>query len=48
MWFDVYGHQTRQNTKKPQQNNFYCSTYSVRRYAGLLDSHALISRPLPA
>ena len=27
MWFDVYGHQTRQNTKKPQQNDFYCSTY---------------------
>ena len=24
MWFDVYGHQTRQNTKKPQQNDFYC------------------------
>lgn len=24
MWFDIYGHQTRQNTKKPQQNHFYC------------------------
>ena len=24
MWFDVYGHQTRQNSKKPQQNDYNC------------------------